>query len=170
MEDNNISPAYAGLGVAVGVFLMLSVPAMLVIEHFRKGAFPSMIAFEVGWLGFLDLLLFATGIASAVGYKDIKSSFRIDGCSRTRGVLNSWCTDTLAIIGLAWFTWLCVTAYIVFISFLARKASGISGASGWKHSVRDVSDLGASNSAAVPMAPTGTTTAPVTTEPKHPVV
>ncbi|KAJ7064078.1 hypothetical protein C8F01DRAFT_39191 [Mycena amicta] len=56
----------AGIAIAAGVFTLLTVPVMLILEWLKPGVmFTSTVVFEVVWLTILSILWLATGGVSA---------------------------------------------------------------------------------------------------------
>jgi len=65
VNDYSVTFTYADLGIATGGLTLLTVPTMIGIEATRKGAWTSMIVFEMCWLSALWVLWLVTAVLAA---------------------------------------------------------------------------------------------------------
>ncbi|KAI0632813.1 hypothetical protein C8Q77DRAFT_1158273 [Trametes polyzona] len=137
--------AWAGLGVATAVFALLTLPAMLVIDFLRTGAFSSMIVVELAWFGFLGVLFLATGSSAAERAADFWVT-----CNTSA---QSLCSENSAAAAFGFLGWLVLWAYSTTLLVLALIHAN-RGHYVWKTSVKEANFFGAGISPANPMVPT----------------
>ncbi|KAI0724448.1 hypothetical protein C8T65DRAFT_563949 [Cerioporus squamosus] len=143
--------AWAGLAVATAVLSMVTLPAMLVVDLLRSGAFTSMIVVELSWLGFLGILFLATGGAAAANATD----FWVQCNAWFPDAAQTVCNETSAAAAFGFLGWVTVWAYtgtlLVVLIVQAQRGNYI-----WQQSVKGVNLQGGNS-----VPPVGaTTTAP----------
>ncbi|KAJ3486638.1 hypothetical protein NLI96_g4107 [Meripilus lineatus] len=124
---------FAAFDLVVALFTLLTLPAMIAIDFFRKGAFTSMIMVEAGWLSFLWVMWLA-----AAGFTVSSISNLLSLCSVNPGVSNlqGACRNTQAAAAFGFLSWLTLMAYsggILVLAFLSQQR----GVQVWRSSVRD---------------------------------
>ncbi|KIP09205.1 hypothetical protein PHLGIDRAFT_68017, partial [Phlebiopsis gigantea 11061_1 CR5-6] len=127
--------AYAALAVAVSVLTLITVPAMLIIDIMRRGAFTSMILVELVWLGLLWVLWLASAADSANNLSGFGSTCHSEFFPDwwTQG-----CSETQAIVAFSFLNWIGLTGYLVSLLTLSIVAAQ-KGAPVWKSSVKEAS-------------------------------
>ncbi|KAI9062972.1 hypothetical protein FKP32DRAFT_1592934 [Trametes sanguinea] len=106
--------AWSGLAVATAVLTVVTVPAMLVVDLLRTGAFTSMIVVELAWLSFLGVLFLATGGAAAENAADfwVQCSTWYPASARTV------CSETSAAAAFGFLGWLTLWGYTITLLVL----------------------------------------------------
>ncbi|KAJ7934210.1 hypothetical protein B0H13DRAFT_2305931 [Mycena leptocephala] len=138
----------ATLAIAVAVLTFLTVPAMIVLEIARPGAyFTSMIIFEILWLGFLSILWLASGAAQAV-----ENVFLIGGCSLDSSddfdgsfddsfdgspddSIRNICGEARAIAAFGFLNWLILMFYTLTIMIMSCVAMSRKRGPVWTRSL-----------------------------------
>jgi hypothetical protein len=121
---------YASLAVATGLLTIISLPAMLVISIGRKGAFTSMIVFELCWLWFLWVMWIACA-------GNVASTVWIGSCGHAKGIGATICGETQAIEALGFITWLMIMAYTVTLLVFTVMVHMRGHSSIWTTAVRE---------------------------------
>ncbi|KAF9468767.1 hypothetical protein BDZ94DRAFT_1317362 [Collybia nuda] len=98
---------FAALSIATAVLSILSLPAMIIIDRLRKGAFTSMILVELAWLGFLWILWLAS---AGTATQATVLSFAL-GCNYRNSDLNTACREFSAIQAFSFLNWLILLGY-----------------------------------------------------------
>ncbi|KAI0374268.1 hypothetical protein BV20DRAFT_935696 [Pilatotrama ljubarskyi] len=124
--------AWAGLSVATGVLTLVTLPAMLVIDFLRSGAFSSMIVVELAWLGFLGVLFLATGGAAA----DSAATFWGNCGQWTPASAQTVCSETSAAAAFGFLAWLPLWGYTITLLVLLIIHAN-RGHYVWKSSVKE---------------------------------
>ncbi|KAG5649334.1 hypothetical protein H0H81_004560 [Sphagnurus paluster] len=120
---------FAALGIATSVLSLVSLPVMIVVDNMRKGAFTSLIAVELGWLGFLWIMWLATAGSTS----DLANAVR---CSASIRRNLTGCQIISAIQAFSHLSWLILIAYfIALLSFSIMAAN--RGNPVWLQSVKD---------------------------------
>ncbi|KAJ3571670.1 hypothetical protein NP233_g3598 [Leucocoprinus birnbaumii] len=109
------SANFGGLGVAVGVLTLITLPPMIVIGRIRSGAMPTFIVVELGWIGFLWVLWLASAGTTA----------SINGtggnCASSNHLASTVCGEVNAIEAFGFLNWLMLMAYwLVLLVFSIR--------------------------------------------------
>jgi len=105
------------MGIATGVLTITTIPAMLIIDMVRKGAFTSMVLVELIWLGILWVLWLAQAGLSASA--DV--IFAV-GCpySETLDPVNAEACKEFAVIeAFSFLNWLALFGYWIAILVLS---------------------------------------------------
>ncbi|KAI0830240.1 hypothetical protein BC628DRAFT_1292449, partial [Trametes gibbosa] len=119
------------LSIAVGAITLLTVPAMLVIDFLRTGAFTSMVLVELAWLSILWVLWIATGalIADQTGMAFQTCDFP------ESALLSQACNETRAIEAFAFMAFIALFLYTATLLVVACVHQS-RGAPIWKSSVK----------------------------------
>ncbi|KAI1797782.1 hypothetical protein LXA43DRAFT_1088852 [Ganoderma leucocontextum] len=127
-----VSFAWAGLSVATAVLALLTLPAMLVIDFLRTGAFTSMIVVDLAWIGFLGVLYLASGGAAA----DNAANFWVSCSGWNPAEARTVCGETSAAAAFGFLGWLGLWAYqitlLVILIIQANRGNYI-----WQRSVKE---------------------------------
>jgi hypothetical protein len=118
--DNNLFDgffvfSFAALGIATGVFTLLTLPVMLALSMFRKGLFTSMIAVEIAWTWILWILWIAVGGNSATGLAIVGS------CSQYVPSAAAACNESSGIAALGFLSWIMLLGYCSFLATLTFR-------------------------------------------------
>ncbi|KAI0762886.1 hypothetical protein C8Q74DRAFT_1292456 [Fomes fomentarius] len=136
---------WAGLGVATGVLAFPTLPAMLVIDLVRTGAFTSMVVVELSWLGFIGVLLLATGGAAASS----ASGFWVQCNIWTPAAARTVCAEASAGAAFAFLGWVFIWAYtgtlLTILIIQAQRGNYI-----WQSSVREIPNTRSNNTGTIP--------------------
>ena len=124
--------AWAGLSVATAVLAILTLPAMLVIDLLRTGAFTSMIVVDLAWIGFLGILFLASGGAAA----DNAANFWVTCSAWNPAEARTVCSETSTAAAFGFLGWLGLWAYqitlLVILIIQANRGNYI-----WQRSVKE---------------------------------
>jgi len=125
---------YAALGIAAGLLTLLSLPAMLAVSIVRKGAFTSMIAFEIGWIWFLWILWVSVGGNSAGSIAFIGScgDYSIFGTAVVAA-----CNESTAITAFGFLSWVLLLFYNSFLATLTFRQHLRGNTGIWTKDVTD---------------------------------
>jgi len=128
--------SYAALGIATGLLTLLTLPAMLAFSIYRKGAFTSMIAVEVGWIWFLWILWIAVGGNSATGFILFGSCSSFDVNFVPPG-FGAACSESQAITAFGFLSWILLLFYnaVLFTLAIRQHLRGNTGI--WTKDVTD---------------------------------
>ncbi|KAF8584533.1 hypothetical protein K439DRAFT_1660705 [Ramaria rubella] len=110
--DGFLVPDYLALDLAIAVITLVVVIPAIVIDIFRKGAFTSMVAVELGWCFILWVLWIAAAGDTAAARAGADCNFvdeTFSGEFVTDNTLSGECHEAQALIG---FTWL---NFIIFL-------------------------------------------------------
>ncbi|OBZ78967.1 hypothetical protein A0H81_00689 [Grifola frondosa] len=112
--NNNFSGyfTYGALGIATALLALLTVPPMLVIDLLRTGAFTSMIAVELSWLGFLWIMFLATGGSAADSAANFWGSCSFWSTIGLSASANA-CRETSGIAAFGFLAWIVLLGYFV---------------------------------------------------------
>jgi len=124
-------PAGGALAIAIALLTLLTVPAMIILDFVRRGAFTSFIIVEVGWLGVLAILWLATAAdTSSNAFGDCAFfGFYADNLVTA---CHEW-NAIQAFSHLNWIILLIYTAFIIVMTLMAHNRGNFL----WKSSVRD---------------------------------
>ncbi|KAF8897152.1 hypothetical protein BD779DRAFT_1667168 [Infundibulicybe gibba] len=124
---------FAALAIAVGLLTFFSVPAMILVDMTRKGAFTSMIVVELSWLSLLWVLWLAAAGLSAQANTAIFPA----GCSpRINRDGRTACHEFKAIEAMSFLAW--ITLFLYTMTLLVNTLIVASrGRKVWTNSVRD---------------------------------
>ncbi|KAF9004794.1 hypothetical protein BDQ17DRAFT_1171965, partial [Cyathus striatus] len=134
---DNIYFNFSALGLATALLTMLTVPAMIIVDMSRKGAFTSMIAVELGWIGFLWVMWLATAALTADN--------NITGGSCGRQLFSAFvtaCGEINAIEAFAFLNWLALVGYFALLLAYSIVANNNGNEGVWMSSVK-YTDFGA---------------------------
>ncbi|KAJ3479345.1 hypothetical protein NLI96_g9133 [Meripilus lineatus] len=133
--QNDFTPpfydTYAALALAISLLTLFSLPAMLAVDHFRKGAITSQILVEVSVLGVLTILWLATAATSSNAY--LNSTFT---CLYNYSIVIKGCRETQAISAFSHLNWLWLAFYTSALVALAIISQN-NGAPVWRSTVKD---------------------------------
>ncbi|KAH9947319.1 hypothetical protein B0H21DRAFT_348128 [Amylocystis lapponica] len=101
---------FAVLGIATAVLTILTLPAMIIIDYFRNGAFTSMIVVELSWLSVLWILWLAAGATAA---NSLSTYFGT--CLYINDIINKGCHESQAIEAFVWLAWITLFGYTVLL-------------------------------------------------------
>ncbi|KDQ08826.1 hypothetical protein BOTBODRAFT_555195 [Botryobasidium botryosum FD-172 SS1] len=118
LTNGTIWLIFNALGVAVSVITLITILPILIIDRARKGAFTSLVWFELVWTGILWVLWIAAAAESA-GSIPFTSS-----CVAPRGFVGaafyeSACHQYQAIQAFSWLAWLLMFGYFITLLTLA---------------------------------------------------
>ncbi|KAF8530205.1 hypothetical protein BU17DRAFT_78819 [Hysterangium stoloniferum] len=112
-------PDYLGLALAISVITMVIVVPAVVIDFFRKGAFTSMVAVELGWSFVLMILWIASAGASTAAQAGVNCNFVVNPfAGESFGSANEVCHEAQAIIAFGWLGFFLLLAWVVLLMFL----------------------------------------------------
>jgi len=133
------APSWTKLGVAVSLLTFASCIPMLVIDFMRQGAPTSMIAVELGSLGFLWIMWLATAADTA---SNVQCSTVVAGV-----VGNSICSEAQAAEAFSFLAWFTLMGYwgLLLVSAIIAMNNGNSGV--WMSSVSTANFSGAAKPA-----------------------
>ncbi|KAF8075973.1 SCO1/SenC-domain-containing protein [Lyophyllum atratum] len=121
---------FTALGVAAAALSLVSLPAMLVVDNMRKGAFTSMILVEIAWLGLLWVLWLATAAsASSLG--------SLGRCNSRNSTINTLCHEIGAIQAFAHLAWLALFAYLAALLTFSVMTANRGYNRVWYQSVKE---------------------------------
>ncbi|KAJ7607589.1 hypothetical protein FB45DRAFT_936599 [Roridomyces roridus] len=124
----------AGLAVAIGVLTVLSVPAMVVLEYLRPGAFfTSSILVELSWLSILWVLWLAVGGQAVTAANKVF----VPGCGYIDNTIDANCREISAIEAFGFINWIILLAYTVLILILSVVALNRGHQGVWNSSVAE---------------------------------
>ncbi|EKM53267.1 uncharacterized protein PHACADRAFT_259493 [Phanerochaete carnosa HHB-10118-sp] len=123
---------FSALNLAVAVIAIVTVPVTIIFNLFRNGAFTLIVAVEIGWLGFLDILWLACSALTTSIWPSLGSL-----CSFNPDIpnLDGACTDVQTSMAFGWLNWLTLTGYLVTLLVFCIISSG-KGSSVWKSTVK----------------------------------
>ncbi|CAL1701576.1 unnamed protein product [Somion occarium] len=133
-ETKFVSPfydPYAAFALAVSLLSLLTLPAMLIIDHIRKGAFTSKIIFELSWIGTLAILWLASAAVTSQVYANSTLT-----CWRNFTVIIVGCREAQAIQAFGHLNWLLLFFYSVGLAVLSLVSHN-NGRDVWHYSVKD---------------------------------
>jgi len=118
LTDGTTWLIFNAIGVAVSVLTLVMMLPVLIIDRVRKGAFTSLVWFELVWTGALWVLWLA-----AAGDSAGRILFATN-CIAPRGFIDadlyqSACQQYQAIQAFSWLTWLLMFGYFVTLLTLA---------------------------------------------------
>ncbi|KAG1774042.1 hypothetical protein EV702DRAFT_1128016 [Suillus placidus] len=129
---------FSALGVATAVLTILTIPIMLVIDFIRRGAFTSMIVFELSWLFTLAILWVATAGEAVYTF----NYYYPRGCVyANEPTINAYCMELQAVEAFAFlnfFIFLGYTCVLLVFSIIGSSR----GNSVWTYSVKDATFFG----------------------------
>ncbi|KAG2155649.1 hypothetical protein DEU56DRAFT_751152 [Suillus clintonianus] len=123
---------FSALGVATAALTLLTVPVMLIIDFVRRGAFTSMIVFELSWLFVLAILWVATAGEAIYTY----NFYYPEGCVYDDPTINAYCMELQTVEAFAFlnfFIFLGYTCTLLVCSIIATTR----GNSVWTYSVKE---------------------------------
>ncbi|KAL0953158.1 hypothetical protein HGRIS_004421 [Hohenbuehelia grisea] len=118
-------PAFEAVGIAVGAITIVSLPVLLIVGLLRRGAFTSMIVFELSFLGFLCVLWLAN---AALDTDAAAFNFPL-GCASYTPFYQGLCSELSAMQGLSFVTWLLLMGYnttlLIFVLVAASRGNKV---------------------------------------------
>jgi len=106
---------YAALTIATASLTIITLPAMIAIDFFRKGAFTSLVVVELSWLGLLWVLWLASGAAAA----DKNSVTFVSGCGYINDILDRACREAAGIEAFTFLNWIILMGYTIVLLVLS---------------------------------------------------
>ncbi|TFK56240.1 hypothetical protein OE88DRAFT_723214 [Heliocybe sulcata] len=125
------------LAVVSACLTLLTLPVMIVLDMVRKGAFTSMVVFELAWLFVLWVLWLAT--AADASYAN-SLTFAGGSCDYINPYVNKACHEFGAAQAFSYLTWIILMGYTVTLLVFAIIGQ-TRGNKVWLASVRDNSFL-----------------------------
>lgn len=125
---------FSALGVATAVLTILTVPIMLIVDFIRRGAFTSMIVFELSWLFILAILWVATAGEAIYTF----NYYYPQGCiyGSIDPTANTYCMELQAVEAFAFLNFLIFLGYTSVLLVFSIIGSS-RGNSVWTSSVKD---------------------------------
>lgn len=109
---------FAAMSIAVASLSLATLPAMIIIDLLRKGAFTSMVVVELAWLGLLWVLwLTAAGLTASGNYFS-------PGCNYRAAATQQACREVSSIEAFGFLSWLVLFSY--WIALLVMSIIGSS--------------------------------------------
>jgi len=108
---------FAAMGIAVAVLTLLTLPAMIIIDFLRRGAFTSMVLVELIWTLILWVLwLAAAGLAA----EQLQFDFGVGNtCNFGNSIDTAACNDFSAITAFGFLAWLSLLGYNITLFIYA---------------------------------------------------
>ncbi|KAG1813230.1 uncharacterized protein BJ212DRAFT_1367319 [Suillus subaureus] len=124
---------FSALGVATAMLTIVTIPIMLIIDFTRRGAFTSMIVFELSWLFILAILWVATAGEAITTF----NYYYPRGCvDTTDPTYNAYCMELQAVEAFAFlnfFIFLGYTCVLLVFSIIGSSR----GNNVWTRSVKE---------------------------------
>ncbi|KAG2044520.1 hypothetical protein BDR03DRAFT_1087100 [Suillus americanus] len=123
---------FSALGIATAMLTIVTIPIMLIIDFIRRGAFTSMIVFELPWLFILAILWVATAGEAVTTF----NYYYPQGCISSNPTINAYCMEVQAIEAFAFlnfFIFLGYTCVLLVFSIIGSSR----GNSVWTRSVKE---------------------------------
>jgi len=127
----NIYYNFSALSLATGLLTLLSLPAITVIDRTRKGAYTSMIAVEIGWLGFLWVMWLASAATTANA-----TGGTLD-CSLVVSRFSTACHEIQVTEAFDFINFIFLTGYVGLLLIAAIIAHGKGNTAIWTSAVKD---------------------------------
>jgi hypothetical protein len=135
-EPHNFYFIFSALGVATALLTIVTIPIMLILDFIRRGAFTSMIVFELSWL-FILAILWVTTAGEAVSTSNY---YYPQGCVATDSIDNTYCMEVQAVEAFAFlnfFIFLGYTCVLLVFSIIGSTR----GNTIWTRSVKEATFL-----------------------------
>jgi hypothetical protein len=135
-EPHNFYFIFSALGVATALLTIVTIPIMLILDFIRRGAFTSMIVFELSWL-FVLAILWVTTAGEAVSTSNY---YYPQGCVATDSIDNTYCMEVQAVEAFAFlnfFIFLGYTCVLLVFSIIGSTR----GNTIWTRSVKEATFL-----------------------------
>ncbi|TFK96344.1 hypothetical protein BDV98DRAFT_597720 [Pterulicium gracile] len=141
---------YANLAIAIGVFIMLSLPALFAISCYKPNAPTNMVIVEVVWFAFLALLTIVCASIATASYitnyvNIIFTTPGIGSCAaiptnRSLGgsAFRNICNDNVGIIIVGFLLFGLVVAYIGILVVNTLRDARTTGGASWHKTVADL--------------------------------
>ncbi|KAG2137079.1 hypothetical protein DEU56DRAFT_697294, partial [Suillus clintonianus] len=145
----NVHLAFAAFGLAAGSLTVLSLPLFLIVGRVRRGAFVSMIAFEIVWFFILWAIWIGTASDAVAG----RALYFPDGCIYPDyPTSNQICYEITVVEAVAFIIFFSVFIYydtiVLYAIIQAIRGRGI-----WTSSIAAASEApGPPPTSALPMA------------------
>ncbi|KAF9245725.1 hypothetical protein BU15DRAFT_70796 [Melanogaster broomeanus] len=138
---------FSALGIAAGVLSMVTLPLMVVLDFYRRGAFTSMIVVELVWLFILWVLWVATAAEAAVAV----NFFFPFGCIYPEyPVTNQACHEMQATEAFSFLIFIILLVYTILLLISALVAAS-RGNGVWLSSVKESTFFRSSDSPVQPL-------------------
>ncbi|KAF7964567.1 hypothetical protein HWV62_5604, partial [Athelia sp. TMB] len=146
---DGITLDFAALAIATAVLTLVSLPAMLIIDAVRDGAFTSMVVTELATLFVLWVLWLAT---AAYTTNIFDSAFYFSGsCNDLFPEYRPVCHQYQALMAFSWLAWLALFIYSVYVFVLAIIGAN-RGQRVWTATAKELGAGGAGAGSATPAA------------------
>jgi hypothetical protein len=135
-EPHDFYFIFSALGVATALLTIVTIPIMLILDFIRRGAFTSMIVFELSWL-FVLAILWVTTAGEAVSTSNY---YYPQGCVATDSIDNTYCMEVQAVEAFAFlnfFIFLGYTCVLLVFSIIGSTR----GNTIWTRSVKEATFL-----------------------------
>ncbi|KAG2367718.1 hypothetical protein BDR07DRAFT_1392757 [Suillus spraguei] len=123
---------FSVLGLVTTLLTIITIPIMLIVGFVRRGAFTSMIVFELSWLFTLTILWVATA-GDAISTSNY---YYPQGCVDTNPTVNAYCMELQAVEAFAFlnfFIFLGYTCVLLVFSIIGSSR----GNDVWTRSVQE---------------------------------
>ncbi|TFK43037.1 hypothetical protein BDQ12DRAFT_162569 [Crucibulum laeve] len=123
---------FSALGLATALLSLLTLPVMIFIDFKRNGAFTSLIAVELGWLGFLWVMWLATAGTTA--------SSNAPGTSCSNFIISevkTACSELQAVEAFAFLSWIALFFYFISLLVFSAVASSKGNGRVWFGTVKE---------------------------------
>ncbi|KAG1793865.1 uncharacterized protein HD556DRAFT_1308338 [Suillus plorans] len=129
---------FSALGLATAMLTLFTIPVMLIVDFIRRGAFTSMVVFELSWLFLLAILWVATAGEAVSTF----NFYYPQGCIYTDGSdAETYCLELQAVEAFAFlnfFIFLGYTGVLLAFSIIgSTRGNGV-----WTYSVKEATFLG----------------------------
>ena len=153
----DVGLGYANLAIAIGVFIMLSLPTLFAISYYKPNAPTNKVLVEVVWFTFLAILIIPCASIATASYviNYINIIFTTPGIGSCAGIpisrswggsaLRNMCNDNVGIIIIGFFLFALVVAYIAILVVNTLRDGRTAGGSSWHKTVADLDHSGEKN-------------------------
>ncbi|KAG1828173.1 hypothetical protein EV424DRAFT_1536931 [Suillus variegatus] len=129
---------FSALGLATAMLTLFTIPVMLIIDFVRRGAFTSMVVFELSWLFTLAILWVATAGEAVSTF----NFYYPRGCIYADGTeAETYCLELQAVEAFAFLNFFIFLGYtgvlLVFSIIGSTRGNGV-----WTYSVKEATFLG----------------------------
>lgn len=123
---------FSVLGLVTTLLTIITIPIMLIVDFVRRGAFTSMIVFELSWLFTLAILWVATA-GDAISTSNY---YYPRGCVDTNPTVNAYCMELQAVEAFAFLNFFILLGYTCVLLVFSIIGSS-RGNDVWTRSVKE---------------------------------